>query len=72
MAAKNKVVVSEARVAEMLAGVELVVCKLSVVDALGLVRRALDSGDCDAALVDGNYVRSENEIYGKAKVGAAS
>jgi tRNA threonylcarbamoyladenosine biosynthesis protein TsaB len=65
VAAGAHVVVAEAKIAEMLAGLRVLVHSLRVVDALGLVLRRMDEGAEDAALVDGNYVRSERDIYGK-------
>jgi len=39
---------------------------------LPLVLRDLQSGAVDAAMVDANYVRSEQQIYAKPKVVAES
>jgi tRNA threonylcarbamoyladenosine biosynthesis protein TsaB len=66
VAAAARVVVAGTKVAEMLAGLQVSVHSLRVVDALGLVLRRMEEGAEDAALVDGNYVRSERDIYGKA------
>jgi len=59
-------VVAEERVAEMLRVLEPEMVPLRVTDALPLILEALQVGALDAALVDGNYVRAESEIYKKA------
>jgi len=67
-AAYASVVVSEKSVEEMLQELQPRVHELRVSDALGLVLQALRAGGTDVGLLDGNYVRSESEIYKKAGV----
>jgi tRNA threonylcarbamoyladenosine biosynthesis protein TsaB len=57
------VVVAEARVAERLAGGDVVMRGLHVGDALGVVLRRVAEGGDDAEAVDANYVRGGREIY---------
>ena len=59
-------VVAEERVADMLRSLDPTIVPLTVADTLPLVHEAFLDGAIDAALVDGNYVRAENEIYKKA------
>lgn len=66
MADGRTVVVAEVRVAERLAGYQIVLRPLHVRDALDAVMRRLLAGGDDVSLVDANYVREEGDIYRKA------
>lgn len=63
VAVGRTVVVAEERVAERLAGSLVAMRPLTVGDALGPVTRCLRDGGSDAATVDANYVRGEENIY---------
>ncbi len=60
-----------ARLGEGLTGCEMILCPLTVADALAPVRRCLAQGGSDAAMVDANYVRGENDIYRKNEPAAS-
>jgi len=66
MADGRLVVVAEERVAERLAGCQIVLRSLHVRDALAVVMRRRLAGGDDVSLVDANYVREESDIYRKA------
>jgi len=72
LAEGGKVVIAEEKLVEMLAELRPSLVTVSVEDALPLVLRDLQSGAVDAAMVDANYVRSEQQIYAKPKVVAES
>jgi tRNA threonylcarbamoyladenosine biosynthesis protein TsaB len=59
----SKVVVTEDKVAAMLAELQPVVRSLSALDLLAPVRRLLAAGGTDLELADANYVHPESEIY---------
>jgi len=61
----QQVVVAEEHFAERLAGCETILRPLHVGDALSAVLRRLDEGNSDIALIDANYVREADDIYGK-------
>jgi tRNA threonylcarbamoyladenosine biosynthesis protein TsaB len=59
------IVVAEQRIAELLAARTPVLYPLHVADALPVVLRGLAAGGSDVALAEANYVRGEQNIYGK-------
>jgi len=68
LAEGGKVVIAEEKLVEMLAELRPSLVAVSVEDALPLVLRDLQAGAVDAAMVDANYVRNEQQIYAKPKV----
>jgi tRNA threonylcarbamoyladenosine biosynthesis protein TsaB len=63
--ARGGMVVAEARLAERLVAREPVLHPLHVGDALPAVLRSLAAGESDVAFAEANYVRGEQNIYGK-------
>jgi tRNA threonylcarbamoyladenosine biosynthesis protein TsaB len=61
------VAVDEERLAGKLVEVDVRVVTVGAKDAWAAVKRRMASGGSDVALVDANYVRGEQQIYGKAK-----
>ena len=68
------VVIAEERLVERLVGLQPRLRVLGIEDALGPLLRSWKDGGVDAAVVDANYVRGEEQIYRKsepaARVGA--
>jgi tRNA threonylcarbamoyladenosine biosynthesis protein TsaB len=61
----KQVVVAEERLVECVSGCAIILRPLHVGDALSAVLRRLDEGNSDVALIDANYVREPDHIYGK-------
>jgi hypothetical protein len=66
--AGGRVAVAELRLAERLVAREPVLYPLHVGDALQVVLRCLAGGGDDVVLAEANYVRGEQNIYGKPTV----
>jgi tRNA threonylcarbamoyladenosine biosynthesis protein TsaB len=64
---EGEIVAAEAVIAERLAGRGAALRPLHVSDALPLVLQALSEGGEDVALAEANYVRGEQNIYGKQR-----
>lgn len=64
----ERVVIAEERLVSALQGLDPEIHVLTAASALPAVLRSLESGGVDPATVDANYVRSEQNIYGKAKL----
>jgi len=60
-----RIALAESRVADQLAGCEIVLRPLHASDSRGPVLRQLRLGGNDVALTDANYVRQEADIYPK-------
>ena len=65
LATAQGLVVAEQRLAERLASYSPVLHSLSLADALPALTWRLKQGGCDVALADANYVRTEQNVYGK-------
>jgi len=62
-----RVVVAEEKILKAFAGTQVEIVAMRAKLALPIVLRELRAGAGDAALVDANYVRGEQDIYGKSR-----